>query len=320
MTERTTFASEKFSGRGTAKNLWSTTLRWFRSLMMLAAFACSVWFNFSGVVSKAEGSDGDVDAYEAVQSIGSSSWYDPKTDGYKRPTVKKLSDNPLRNDGWVAEKQNERKKKQQANTGGTRGGWFSGVDTSLFSAIVLTCLAVLLIVVIGLLAFHSLRNYMPGKWEPKEKARSIEIDPMKIQDLPFEVQRATHANPLAEAEALMRAGRYDQAMIFLYGYMLLALDQSRKIELQKGKTNRMYMRELKNQPPLKSLVEQVMLGFEDVYFGKHPIGKERFAAVWARVEEFHQLITGQQSPVAFSDATTGGKGHDNSSGPEVIPA
>ena len=145
-------------------------------------------------------------------------------------------------------------------------------------------------VVIVMLIIHSLRKYLPNPMESAKNIRGVEIDPTRVADLPFDVM-PTRGDPLSEAEMLWRAGRYDEAIVFLYGYMLLALDHARKIHLQKGKTNRMYLRELKSQPGLKRIVESTMLAFEDVFFGKHAIGRDRFELIWDQLQEFHHLLT-----------------------------
>jgi hypothetical protein len=121
--------------------------------------------------------------------------------------------------------------------------------------------------------------------------RGVEIDLARVEELPFEV-RAAALDPLSEAQRLMRSGNYDAAIVYLYGYMLLALDQTRKIHLQKGKTNRMYLRELSRveKGTLRRIVESTMLAFEQVYFGKHSLSAEHFQLLWEQVDEFNRLV------------------------------
>ncbi len=101
----------------------------------------------------------------------------------------------------------------------------------------------------------------------------------------------------------MRAGRYNEAVIYLYGYMLLALDQARKIHLQKGKTNRMYLRELRSNEALHKIVRQQILAFEDVFFGRYDIDAARFATLWQQLDAFHRLL--QPAPAAQTATPTG---------------
>ncbi|MEM7561161.1 MAG: DUF4129 domain-containing protein, partial [Planctomycetota bacterium] len=125
------------------------------------------------------------------------------------------------------------------------------------------------------------------------------------EDLPFEVSKPTHGNPLDEAEALMQAGRLREAIIYLYGYQLLALDQARKIDLQRGKTNRMYVRELQKYTRLKEILTTTMLIFEDAYFGQHEIGLEKFKTAWDLVDEFHHLAASSEPQASPARSATG---------------
>ncbi len=268
-----------------------------RILRLATVLHMACWLSLPTIHAD-EGSQPDAD--RAIKSIGQQTWYDRQADGYAPPRVRDSVDNPLRTQGWIAEKSNEKKIQQAKNAQAGKGGsnWnfgFQNLDPTLFSSLMIAVLAIALVSVIVLLTYHSLRNYMPNRWEANNKKKSIEIDPAKVSDLPFDVQQATHENPLAEAEALMRAGDYSRAIIFLYGYMLLALDQSRAIELQRGKTNRMYLSELKRQLELRELVETTMLAFEEVYFGKHPLTREQFLASWNQLDKFHELATGTVS-------------------------
>ncbi len=265
-----------------------------RQLICLCVIGVPTLVACQANLSAAPPSGQEVDADRALRSIGNPPWYDKQEDRYAPPTIRKSPDNPLRSDGWIAVEVNNKKKERakQNQGGGGGGGWtFSGLDANLFTVLILVMLGVLLLALIGLLLFHSLRDYMPGRQQTTLATTAIKIDPTRVSDLPFEVAQATYDNPLAEAEALMKAGDLNQAMVLLYGYMLLALDQARKIDLQRGKTNRMYLSELKSIPELRRIVTAAMLGFEDVYFGKHSIARDRFQDIWSSLPAFHQLAT-----------------------------
>lgn len=91
------------------------------------------------------------------------------------------------------------------------------------------------------------------------------------------------------------AGRYREAIVYLFSYQLVELDKCQFVRLAKGKTNRQYLRELGARRPLRRLVEQTMVTFEDAFFGNRPIGKGRFEACWLRLAEF-QALTAEGSP------------------------
>jgi len=168
----------------------------------------------------------------------------------------------------------------------------------MFSSVILGTLAAILVVAIALLLYHSLKSYVPIHWQRKKKEKKIQIDPARAEDLPFEATQAAYENPLAAAEALYRSGNYNAAIILAYGYMLLVLDQGRFIDLQKGKTNRMYLRELRGVLKLKELLGNAMLGLEDSYFGKINLSKERFESVWESIPTFEQFAASRASEQA----------------------
>jgi hypothetical protein len=60
--------------------------------------------------------------------------------------------------------------------------------------------------------------------------------------------------------------------------------------LARGKTNRMYLRELRQQPQLKSILELTMTAFEDVFFGNHNLSREEFEACWRQLDDFHKHV------------------------------
>jgi hypothetical protein len=231
-------------------------------------------------------------AEQALRDFPKNVWYDPDTRQYIPPKIPPADDSPWRQAGWV-----ETSPSAPAQDSTIDNSWWDWVPpfpnlsglAEWIPRLVFAVLGVALLIVIGSLTYYSLRNYLPGALRNKKSAEAIEIDPARVLDLPFEVQ-AVDSHPLAEAERLMRVGAYNGAIVFLYGYLLLALDQSRKIHLQKGKTNRMYLRELGQETRLREIVYQAMLRFEDGYFGKHSISREQFLEVWAQVDEFHRRL------------------------------
>jgi hypothetical protein len=92
---------------------------------------------------------------------------------------------------------------------------------------------------------------------------------------------------LAEVRRLYEAGNYDQAVIYFFSFQLVQLDHHQFIRLEKGKTNRQYLRELHAHRSLRGLVEQVMLLFEDVFFGGRQLSRNQFDVCWQRLDEFH---------------------------------
>lgn len=127
--------------------------------------------------------------------------------------------------------------------------------------------------------------------EHPEVQRRVVSDASRIEALPFAVRR-TDADLLGEAEHYYRQENYSEAIIYLYSYLLVALDRAQIIRLAKGKTNRQYLRELGRRPRLREILELAMVAFEDVFFGNHPLSRQRFESCWSLLDSFHSLIQG----------------------------
>lgn len=244
-----------------------------------------------------------VDANQAMRSVGSQSWYEKSTDSFAIPDPGEVSDNEIRSEGWAYKPKATQATGNTAPAARPAGGGWTGVNADAITGFIMVLIIVLVIGAFAALAYFALRNYIPA---PKQAVfpKKFEVDVAKVEDLPFEVSKPTHGNPLDEAEALMRAGRLREAIIYLYGYQLLALDQARKIDLQRGKTNRMYARELQKYTRLKDIVTTTMLIFEDAYFGQHEIGLEQFKTAWDLVDEFHHLAASNEPQASPARSAT----------------
>lgn len=240
------------------------------------------------------------DFEQALDDFPSNRWYDRQSGHYLPPQIRPAQDEPLRQIGWKGELPSTSPTTSQS-TDWDWSAWFPDLSGWLgwFPNLVFLLLGIALLAMVAALTYYSLKGYLPQRFEGSGSRGALGIDASRVVDLPFEVQTvATH--PLHRAEELMRAGDYDKAIVFLLAYLLLALDQSRQILLQKGKTNRMYLRELQDQVELRSIVRAVVQLFEASYFGKHPIARERFAEVWQQLDEFHRLLS--QVPAAADAA------------------
>lgn len=219
---------------------------------------------------------GEVD-FDRLQRAVRGDWYDRDQQAYVAPSFEELQDHPVRKSGRLA---GPSWKWQPPNW---NLSWLRGLFTYLFTFI----LAIILLACIAMLVTHFARNARVS--EQKLANRSIALDMTRAEDLPFPVEQM-QGDPLTQARKLADAGRYDWAIIYLYGYFLLALDHARRIHLQKGKTNRMYLRELASRVDLRRIVEQTMIQFENAFFGKHAITAEDFERCWGELDRFHQLL------------------------------
>ena len=95
---------------------------------------------------------------------------------------------------------------------------------------------------------------------------------------------------LDETRRRVAQADYTHAILFLFSYQLQTLDRHGLIRLARGKTNRQYRDELAAEPQLRAILQQALVGFEDVFFGHHQIERERFEACWSQLDTFHQRI------------------------------
>ncbi|MFK7736771.1 MAG: DUF4129 domain-containing protein [Pirellulaceae bacterium] len=238
-----------------------------------------------------------VDSEEVLAGFPEAKWFDSETDSYRAPKVTPFRDNPIREDGWSSTP------REEATWDWEWPDWLTGANANWSSSVLAYILYGMLIVaaiaVICLVVWFLLRDSFPSLAErSRQPAGEIEIDAARIEDLPFET-RPNMGDPLAAARELFSRGKLDAALVYLYGYMLLAMDRRQHIYLQKGKTNRMYLREI-GMESLRDTVRPVQLAFEDSFFGKHPITAEQFGTHWEAIEQFHLLVA--ESPVRPTNA------------------
>ena len=147
----------------------------------------------------------------------------------------------------------------------------------------------LLAVIIFIILWFVIRAFLERERRSVRGAAADEadrlIDAARVEALPFPVDRPLDGL-LAEARRLYAAGNYEQAIIYLYSYELVELDKHHVIRLERGKTNRQYLRETRKKSGPAGLLETTMVAFEDVFFGKHALGRERFEICWGGVESF----------------------------------
>jgi hypothetical protein len=115
----------------------------------------------------------------------------------------------------------------------------------------------------------------------------------RIEELPFPVARSVR-NLLAEAKRHYEAGSFAQAIVYLYSYELVELDKANLIRLEKGKTNRQYLGDLLANPDLRRLLSRTMRAFEDVFFGRYDLSRDRFETCWNDLAPFHRLVQGTE--------------------------
>ncbi|MFO0943627.1 MAG: hypothetical protein U0930_23065 [Pirellulales bacterium] len=228
-----------------------------------------------------------IDAQAAKDTI-TGSWYDHKTGNYNQPELSPIHDNELRStasslgpgadNNWLFDLLK------------SIGTFLGEILRALFG--ILGYLGIILLILLVIWAIYYAAGIYIQTYRPLDrnvKTKTAVIDVTRIEELPFEQMQNT-TDPLGVCRQLAREGRFDEAILYLYGYKLLALDHARKIHLHKGKTNRMYLRELSTDANLYSILEPTVQKFELVYFGKHSLTKQSFLEVWKLLDPFHRLI------------------------------
>jgi hypothetical protein len=196
-------------------------------------------------------------------------WYDPARDDVRRIDVSE----PWWDWQWL-------------NSG------TSWLPDSVFQWFAWLGIAALLTVLVSLMIrAYLLRESQSQRAAAGGSGRDSPDDRRRVEALPAG-DRLAHMDLLGEARRSFQAGNYRDAIIYLFSYQLLQLDKGQFIRLAKGKTNRQYLRELAGRRPLRGLVEETMVAFEEVFFGHRAMERDRFESCWSRLGEFEALVEG----------------------------
>lgn len=224
---------------------------------------------------------------EALRESARYPWYDSEQDGLRdlHAKEKQAGDTQTRKTGWEWELPDFQTPKS------TFRPWQFPTLATILQYAAIGLLSALVITLVVLLIRYFLKEedeetVIPVS-EVQARQRAAEID--RVEQLPFQVRRPD-ADLLTETTRLYQEGRYNEAIVYLFSYELVQLDKHQRIHLAKGKTNRQYLRELRHDPALRSILHRTMIAFEDVFFGRHELERERFEACWNRLEEFHQAL------------------------------
>lgn len=212
----------------------------------------------------------DMAGRKAIQSGASSPWYDSKSDSVRRVDVPdSLAYAPGKLSRW-------------------NWNWSLG-----FFEILKYLVWGLIIAVLAGLAYFLIRTYL-GREERLATGQGDLVETRgtladRVERLPIPV-RSQLGDLLGEARYHYEHGNFREAIIYLYSHELVELDKQQVIQLARGKTNRQYLRELRSRHSLRELLEQTMVTFEDAFFGKRDIGRERFEKCWHRLSDFNAML------------------------------
>ncbi len=175
---------------------------------------------------------------------------------------------------------------------GDFGDWLSGFgDVFILVLRIVSVLVIVLLVAFLILAIvNGTANPLAWRMRRNKVVTSKTFhDPAKIVDLPFAIESST-GDLLSQAEAYRKSGDYSRSIIHLFGHVLFELDAHNLIHLQRSKTNRMYLRELKPFPEIAKYHYYLIEVFEAVFFGRYPIKQEQCDRCWNLLPRLQQAI------------------------------
>jgi hypothetical protein len=215
---------------------------------------------------------------DALQGRTDYPWYDRAADDVRRlPVAPPKSDElPNRQSRWSAKANPSNNAKPATRQSGS-------ALAPVLQGLGITLLVALLVTIAVLIARAALRQEVSGEQGAAVVEVSHDVD--RVENLPFQVKKPI-SDFLSEAERLYQAGEYSEAILYLFSYQLVQLDRQHVIRLAKGKTNRQYLREMRNRPALRGMLEGTMVAFEDVFFGRHTLDRDRFEVCWRQMDAF----------------------------------
>lgn len=210
-------------------------------------------------------------------------WYDADSDAIKSLELEAEAKEDRARSDWKPEKKN------------WTIDWSWWPDFSFLGEFVRYLGWLVLIAILALIIYALVKAFMNvdpginyGASSPTEQYDS-RADQERIENLPVPVT-ARKGNFLDIARQCYEAGEFGDAIIYLFSHRLLQLDRAGQLRLTKGKTNRQYLREIATSRDLQQILGPTIVGFEDVFFGKHTLTRERFEDCWRQNQRFEQLL------------------------------
>jgi hypothetical protein len=208
-----------------------------------------------------------VEGREALDEWPAYPWYDAEADDVARMPLPPVKQAPA----------------PQSQSGSP--SW-SGEGLSVF---VWLAIIVVLALVAYLLANAFLNRSGEAQFADEVADDSLGRQIDRVDALPVAVRRRD-VNFLDEARRLYQLGDLNEAIVYLYSYLLIELDAQQIIHLTKGKTNRQYLAEASRRGELRAILQRTMLAFEDVFFGELDLDRADFDACWNNLDRFHHLL------------------------------
>lgn len=249
----------------------------------------------------------------AERALGDTSWYDADQRQVVPVKVKPIVDDTLHRDSrWLPKAQRVAKPPPVTGGGGTAGGGGGGTGAAGIFGTGLTIgnlfgWMLLVAITIGGIAIllYALSKAEIDLGQDITRSRSTAKDAApdeqmveRMKHLPAELRR-TDVNLRSEAERLMNAGQYEQAIILLFAHQLLLLDRVGMLRLNRGKTNGKYVRETRSvDPESGQRLRATVAAFERSYFGRHDIERDAFREIWQSNLKLEESVQRRQELAA----------------------
>lgn len=218
-------------------------------------------------------------AREALADQKNYPWYDADKDQLHRIEVAPAKDDGTRLSRWSTQRQQPSRSRDRTS---------GQLLWSILSGMAWVGLGLLtVLVILGLMWAATRRGRVEETLEEADEGVTNSVS--RIQELPVSGLPA-HMDLLEAARRYFKAGDLSNAIIHAFAHQLVELDKHHLIQLNKGKTNRAYLEELRRNPQLIALLRPTMRAFEDVFFGHHELSRERFQACWDDLDRFHRRL------------------------------
>lgn len=155
--------------------------------------------------------------------------------------------------------------------------------------LVLALLIVLLFFLAQYLGWINFNGFFAGSPKKADTIAQRARDKIRVTDLPFELA-PSNLSLLEQSDRYLAQNDYAKAMIYYYSHLLVELDDAGLLRLERGKTNRAYLKEVMQFPRLKKYLNTAILDFEKVFFGRHDLSKEDFESLRNELTSFETWV------------------------------
>lgn len=240
----------------------------------------------------------------SAEALSDTIWFDAEDGSVIPVEVKPRQDDSFnRNSRWLPKAKRVQDSAGTSTANGTTNtitgnGWFgTGLTTGNLLGWVLIIAFVVVAALVLMYALSKTEIDLAAGPAGRQRGGKRDHDEQtleRIKQLPPELRR-TDVNLRDEAQRLMSQGDYKQAIILLFAHQLLYLDRAGYLRLNRGKTNRLYVRETRaSDRQIGFWLQATVTAFERSYFGRHSIQSDDFSQLWTDNLALEQAVQKRQ--------------------------